>query len=496
MQLTKAEHLTARPCFTRRKRLLILILVVALTDFLVFKHGPGLNLFLVSVLLTAAVLLAAARSPSPRAAVAYLAFSSFAAAPLLEAPSLSGLIISMVAVVLVALAASRLLPKRFTAIPFVVLRFMPVIPIRLAETWSQYSVSHPGQSIFGMTLRSLSGWMFPLGMALVFLLLLSAGNPLIEMGLHNIDLRFLLNLLDVGRLVFWLSAAVFIWALIRPRLIRRCRRRPMQEPADSSPARRFLNHTVLVRSLWLFNLLFAAQTLLDVMYLWGGAELPAGMSHAEYAHRGAYLLVATALLAAAFVLIAMRRGGPGDLSRLIRTLVISWIIQNVLLCLSSILRLDLYVETYSLTGLRIAAGIWMGLVAAGLVFILLRIEQRRSNQWLISMNFLTLAVVLYLCAFLDFSGIIARFNVENSMRPDHQGEPLDIEYLSSLGPSAIPALDLYMSATIDTTMRQMANEARLWLAMSVERGSSDWRGWSYREHRMKNYLRATALIER
>ena len=60
------------------------------------------------------------------------------------------------------------------------------------------------------------------------------------------------------------------------------------------------------RSLILFNALFALQTGLDLAYLWGGANLPDGMSHAEYAHRGAYPLIATALLAAGFVLIAMR----------------------------------------------------------------------------------------------------------------------------------------------------------------------------------------------
>ena len=48
------------------------------------------------------------------------------------------------------------------------------------------------------------------------------------------------------------------------------------------------------------------QTGLDLAYLWGGLALPDGMSHAEYAHRGAYPLVVTALLAAGFVLIAMR----------------------------------------------------------------------------------------------------------------------------------------------------------------------------------------------
>ena len=117
------------------------------------------------------------------------------------------------------------------------------------------------------------------------------------------------------------------------------------------------------RSLILFNTLFALQSTLDLAYLWGGASLPDGMSHAEYAHRGAYPLIVTALLAAGFVLIAMRPGGPAEHSRLIRPLVLVWTAQNILLVVSSIFRLDLYVAAYSLTYLRLAAFIWMVLVA-------------------------------------------------------------------------------------------------------------------------------------
>ena len=61
-----------------------------------------------------------------------------------------------------------------------------------------------------------------------------------------------------------------------------------------------------MRSLVLFNLLFAVQTVMDVHYLWRGAALPDGMTYATYAHRGAYPLIVTALLAAGFVLVAMR----------------------------------------------------------------------------------------------------------------------------------------------------------------------------------------------
>ena len=133
------------------------------------------------------------------------------------------------------------------------------------------------------------------------------------------------------------------------------------------------------RSLILFNALFALQSGLDLVYLWGGATLPDGMSHAEYAHRGAYPLIVTALLAAGFVLIAMRPGGPAEQSRLIRPLVLAWIGQNVLLVISSIFRLDLYVAAFSLTYLRLAAFIWMGLVAAGLLLILIQIMLRKPD---------------------------------------------------------------------------------------------------------------------
>lgn len=496
MQLTGTETIRPHLPFRGKIRLPILVAMIVLSDFLFFEQAPGLNLFLMSIALTAAVLLSAARPLRPIPAITYLGFSALAAAPLLEAPTLSGCILAMTAVIIIALANAKLLPKRPSAIPLVFLRFMPTLPIRLPQALSRYLASRSGRTIFGTTVKSLVGWVLPLSLGLVFLLLFSAANPLIEMGLSNIDLSFLLNLLDIGRMALWFFAAIVIWAIMRPRLIRRCRRRTAQGVAVSYRSSGFLDHAALVRCLTIFNLLFAMQTLLDLMYLWGGAELPAGMGHAEYAHRGAYPLVATALLAAAFVLIAMRRGGPGDHSRLIRILVIAWIMQNVLLCLSSILRLDLYVEAYSLTGLRIAAGIWMGLVAAGLFLIMLRIALHRSNQWLISMNLATLATVLYLGAWFDSSAFIARFNVENSVKPDHLGERLDLRYLVSLGPSAIPALDLYLSSAPANHMTDWVTQMRNDLVFEAEHGSSDWRSWSYRKHRMETYLRATALIER
>ena len=45
----------------------------------------------------------------------------------------------------------------------------------------------------------------------------------------------------------------------------------------------------------------------------------------------------------------MRPGGPAEQSKVIRPLVYLWVAHNVMIVISSILRLDLYVQTYLLT---------------------------------------------------------------------------------------------------------------------------------------------------
>ena len=201
-----------------------------------------------------------------------------------------------------------------------------------------------------------------------------------------------------------------------------------------------------MRSLVLFNLLFAVQTAMDIHYLWRGAALPDGMTYASYAHRGAYPLIVTALLAAAFVIVAMRPGSDAERSPLMRALVFLWVGQNVLLVVSSILRLDLYVETYLLTYWRVAAFIWMLIVAAGLILIVVRIVTYRSNAWLISAN-RRRAGADHLCVQLRQFRQSRRELQCLAQPPPRPRAVRSISAISSaLGPQAIPALDRYLAA--------------------------------------------------
>jgi hypothetical protein len=100
---------------------------------------------------------------------------------------------------------------------------------------------------------------------------------------------------------------------------------------------------------------------------------------------------------------------------------------------------------------------------------------------------------------VDFSGLIARFNVMHSRELAGAGEPVDMAYLCGLGPAALPAIDL-LAAHMSASGRQNAmyfcrRSAELRLAMRME----DWRAWTFRGYRLKRYLaqrEASATAER
>jgi Domain of unknown function (DUF4173) len=262
-----------------------------------------------------------------------------------------------------------------------------------------------------------------------------------------------------------------------------------QEQETRSHGTDFFSTATILRSLILFNLLFAVQTVLDALYLWGNTTLPADISYASYAHQGAYPLIVTALLAAAFVLAAMKPGGPAGQSKIIRPLVYLWVAQNILLVVSSILRLDLYVQIYLLTWWRVAAFIWMGLVVIGLLLIVARIVLNRSNGWLIRANLIVLTATLYLCALVDLTPAIADYNVSHSREVSGKGVWLDANYLAQLGPQALPAIDRAIALGRYTPYLDLG-AVRYRLLEQQRKDMASWRAWGFRSWRLQRTLDA------
>jgi hypothetical protein len=477
---------TAEPAPRFALRAALVIGAIVLGDFLFFERAVGISLLLF-ILALAAALLIAARPPLKPALLATAALV-LALLPLVEEVGPLSVAIALAALALFAafIAAGE---ARCGDLVRSTLALLTVGAFQCPP-----DLARARRARQPVRLGDLSGWALPLGCGVVFVALFGTANPLIGQWLEVLNPLRLFELIGFWRVVFWLCLLMLVWPVIFPRVRKNWRLLGPGVGADDFidpklvPAL-FTPQSVL-RSLILFNLLFAVQTGMDIAYLWGGLALPEGMTYANYVHRGAYPLIVTALLAAVFVLIAMpAREAPRPL---LRFLVLAFILQNVMLVISSMLRLDLYIEVYSLTLLRVTAFVWMGLVAFGLALILARILFGKSNSWLIGANLITLTITLYVCAFVDFSGMVASYNVNRHIQ---HGAVIDRDYLIDLGPTASPAIDRltgYDRAENPSDLPSNIFRKTDGMVNAHRARMQDWRGWTFRGQRLLNYLDAKA----
>jgi hypothetical protein len=278
-------------------------------------------------------------------------------------------------------------------------------------------------------------------------------------------------------LFFWGFIGLIVWRLLSPRLM--LRGPTFQSSVDwlDLPGISVVSVTI---SLIAFNALFALQNGLDLAILWSGAALPEGVTLAQYAHRGAYPLILTALLAGGFVLVTARPGTPIGQSRLIRRMVYVWIAQNVLLVASTMLRTANYIEAYKLTELRIEALIWMALVAIGLLLICARLALAKTSIWLINANLAAAALVLGVSAAVDYDRVAAGWNVAHAREVGGRGTSIDLCYLNLMTDSALLPLIELESRPLPPELRGRVTWLRNLTMQRLEQRQAHWQGWDWR----------------
>lgn len=307
----------------------------------------------------------------------------------------------------------------------------------------------PGRSV-------VMDWLLPVVVGTVFVVLMVAANPLVEGWLSGFELRGP----DPVRLVAWVMVAISVWPLLRLARMKLHLVLPVKERKAVSFAA--LNARSVLRALIVFNVIFAVQSVLDLGYLWGGVRLPDGMTYANYAHRGAYPLMLTALLAGAFALVAQ----PWLESRLMRVLLLVWVGQTLVLVMSSILRLDLYVDVYGLTHLRFAAFVWMSVVALGLVVLVMQIVGHHATGWMLKRSLGVGFVAVYICLLTNVSGLVARHQLNVG--------PLDAYYVCDMDEGAAVVIAQHPEV----------------LCGSYISTPQDFRDWGFRNWRLRRSLAA------
>jgi hypothetical protein len=192
-------------------------------------------------------------------------------------------------------------------------------------------------------------------------------------------------------------------------------------------------------ALLLIDLLFASFVLVQIAVLFGGHDYvldTAGLTYAEYARQGFFQLIVVALLTLAVVAAAVRFSRVEDSDRGWMKILLGLLCLFTLVILASALtRMNVYQETYGFTRLRLLVDVTI--VWLGAVFVMLLVA---GVKW--KGNWLPRAVVLLSAVTLIGFNIYnpdARIGERNIDRYFRTGE-IDVGYLASLSPDAVPQL--------------------------------------------------------
>jgi hypothetical protein len=214
-------------------------------------------------------------------------------------------------------------------------------------------------------------------------------------------------------------------------------------------------------TLVLVNLLFLTVNVIDVNYLWFNFNYEDGMDLSSLVHEGTYWLIFSILLAMGILMYFFR--GNQNFNKdntILKILSYTWVLQNVVMIVSVVIRNYRYIDTHGLTYKRIGVYVFLLMTFMGLLTLIVKISSQRSNFFLWRINSWLAYGVLVLFSFWNWDGFIANYNIKivaqnskeadvialpnyeptNARRSRINNDKVDIDYLLALSDKALPAL--------------------------------------------------------
>ncbi|MET7983899.1 DUF4173 domain-containing protein [Streptomyces sp. NPDC005281] len=241
-----------------------------------------------------------------------------------------------------------------------------------------------------------------------------------------------------------------------------------------------LNRVEWALPLIVLTVLFAAFNAVQLVVLFGGYDAVlknTGQTYAEYARQGFWQLLFVTLLTLLVVVFALRwapRDGAGD-RKLVRGVLGTLCALALVVVASAVRRMDMYVEAYGLTRLRIsvlAGELWLGLV-----IVLIMAAGVWGARWLPRAVAASAAAGVLAFGLLSPDSLIAQQNVQ---RYEDTGK-FDILYARDLSADAVPALDKLKEPMRSCVLRS--------IAYGLNHDDAPWYATSWGEARARDVLR-------
>lgn len=249
--------------------------------------------------------------------------------------------------------------------------------------------------------------------------------------------------------------------------------------------------TFFITVLASINTLYLVFALIQFTYLISAwqAQLPDGMTYAEYARSGFFELLAVSLINLLILLLVIRRfDRKGKSGVVLRIMILLLLAGSFVQWFSAIFRMRLYVQTYSLTQLRFYSTALMMLIFTWLLMLLAAewIQRIKLSKWFIS----SALIALLLINAVNPDARIAQYNVQKYLtQGSGQPKALDFHYLSELSDDALPQIIPLLDAN-ESSIRQQAKELFDVRREKIQyrQDHSAWQSWTISQYRAAKLL--------
>lgn len=446
-----------------KTKFLIQTLSAMLATYLLYQAGWGFNVLLLSLLVLG--LLLAFQKPALFPAMLFLA------AALLFA--ISGSLLAMVLFWLLLLLLLAL-SQNHLSWPVALLDGLQKL---LNGGWRML-LQQKQLPIRGFTLgKSMLLSLPPLFITLLFYALYAKANPVfadritlahLHLPKASWFLLFFLMLYLSYALVYALPhSSLQAWDSRQPDVLLRRRKKSSFNPLWL----KYEYKTALI-ALVLLNTLLLLFHSVDVATLLEGRPAQ-GVTYAEWVHQGVGTLIISIVMAVA-LLIWVFRGNLNFFThnQPLRLLARAWIIQNVLLVLSTALKNSWYIASWGLTYKRIGVWVYLLLVLIGLITTWSKISHKHTLWWMIKGNLRAALLVLLLTASLPWARLISWYNLE-------QAKVQDVAYLMELPLHTTDQLLAHQHLLSDGQLLQL-EDRRARLLESTK--TNNWKNWTLLNH--------------
>ena len=247
----------------------------------------------------------------------------------------------------------------------------------------------------------------------------------------------------------------------------------------------------------LVNLLLVIINVIDINWIWFNFKPTSETKYAQLVHEGTYLLILSILLSMAILFYYFRNNQNFySKNRWLKNGAYIWIIQNMILIVSVLIRNLRYIEHLGLTYKRIGVIEFLCMTCFGLITLFLKVKKRKSTYFVLKANSWAGYVILFILTCFNWDLIIVHYNLNMPLT-----NPIDKQYLLSFSDKTLPILyvnkDRFKEIKSEINRYSDENiidgpdridERILKFKLENKNSSETFLSWNYADYRAKKFF--------